>query len=178
MKWRDVGCILRLTPLGEYGLIITWCTTQHGIVKTASRHARKTGSEFAGRIDLFHCCELVVAEAKSSDLHTLQAVELLNPRLPLRSHLVKLRLAGYLTRLLLATVEEGDTSPEWHQLIHGALDYICVSPPKAAILRHFEKRLAQLHGLHNPTQSPHQSLLIHFQHLPAGRNELLAHLLH
>lgn len=173
MKWRDEGTILRMSPLGEHGLIVTWSTAQHGIVRTAARNARKPGSDFTGRIDLFHHCELLVSEAKRGDLHTLHAAELINARLPLRSNLQKLRLASYATRLFLATVEIGDNGAEWHNLICGALDYIADTPPRAAILLHFEKRLAQLHGLHNQFIPPHNALLQHFQHLPAGRQELM-----
>lgn len=173
MKWRDEGCILRLTPLGEYGLIITWCTAQHGIVRTAARNARKPGNDLTGRIDLFHSCELLVSDAKKGDLSTLHAAELQNPRLPLRSDLLKLRLASYCARLLLATVETGDTSQAWHQLMHGALDYIAEAPSRANILYHFEKRLAGLHGLYSDMVPAHNALMQHFQQLPAGRQELL-----
>ncbi len=173
MKWRDEGSILRLTPLGEHGLIITWSTAQHGIVRTAARNARKPGSDLTGRIDLFHHCELVATDAKRGDLGTLHAAELLDARLPLRSHLLKLRLASYCARLVMATVEVGDTTQAWHQLMSGALDYIAESSPRANILYHFEKRLAQLHGLYSEVMPAHHALAQHFQHMPAGRQELL-----
>ena len=57
--------------------------------------------------------------------------------------------------------------------LSGALDYVATTAPRRAILLHFEKRLAELHGLYSPAESPHHALLRHFQHLPAGRNELL-----
>mgnify|MGYP003311062980 CR=1 FL=1 len=170
---KDTGTILRQQPLGEHGLIITWCTAQHGIVRTAARLARKPGSELSGQVDLFHECELLYKTASQGDLHTLSSVNLLSPRLALRSSLLKLRLASYLARLLLATVEAGAAEPAWHTLISGALDYVASAAPRRAILLHFEKRLATLHGLYSPTQSPHSALLRHFQHLPAGRPELL-----
>lgn len=170
---KDTGTILRQQPLGEHGLIITWCTAQHGLVRTAARLARKPGSELSGQVDLFHECELLYRPATQGDLHTLNSVNLLSPRLALRSNLLRLRLASYMSRLLLATVEPGVVDSAWHTLIAGALDYICTSTPRAAILLHFEKRLAELHGLYSPTQSPHNTLLQHFQHLPAGREDLM-----
>ena len=171
---KDLGTILRQQPLGEHGLIITWCTAQHGLVRTAARLARKPGSELSGQVDLFHECELLYRPATQGDLHTLSSVNLLSPRLALRSNLLRLRLASYMARLLLATVEAGTADQEWHKLISGALDYVAGSQPRQAILHHFEKRLAELHGLYSPTQAPHNTLLQHFQHLPAGREELLA----
>lgn len=170
---KDTGSILRQQPLGEHGLIITWCTREHGILRTAARLARKPGSELSGQVDLFHECELVFRPASQGDLHTLTSVNLLSPRLALRGSLVKLRLASYLARLLVATVEDGAAEPSWHMLISGALDYVAESAPRRAVLLHFEKRLAELHGLYSPAELPHHALLRHFQHLPAGRSELL-----
>lgn len=171
---KDTGTILQLYPLGEHGLIVCWSTANHGIIRTAARNARKPGSELSGRLDLFHECELLFRPASGeSDLHTLSSAELQNPRLPLRSSLLKLRLCSYMTRLLLSTVEPGTRDTEWHKLISGALDYVTQSSPRRAILRHFEKRLAQLHGIYTPDTTAHHCLLRHFQNLPAGRTELL-----
>ncbi len=177
---KDIGCILRLLPLGEHGLIVCWCTAGHGIIRTAARNARKPGSDYTGRLDLFHECELLFTPARSGDLHTLGSVALISPRLGLRRDLAKLRLAGYMARLLLATVEPGSPTAgnsaedaAWHHLTAAALDYLEQSPPRAAILYRFERRLAELHGLYSPALPPHRALLNHFHHLPTGRSELL-----
>ncbi len=178
---KDIGTILRMFPLGENGLIVCWCTAEHGIIRTAARNARKAGSDYAGRLDLFHECELLFTPARSGDLHTLGSVALISPRLGLRQNLSKLRLASYMARLLLATVEPGGSptsTPEdaaWHRLLAAALDYLeqSPSPPRAAVLHRFERRLAELHGLYSPALPPHRALLNHFQHLPAGRAKLL-----
>ncbi len=177
---KDTGSILRLLPLGENSLIVCWCTAGHGVIRTAARGARKPGSDYTGRLDLFHECELLFAPARSGDLHTLGSVTLLTPRLGLRRNLARLRLASYMTRLLLATVEPGNAtgsgSPEdaaWHHLMAAALDYLEQSEARPAILHRFERRLAERHGLYSPLLPPHRALLNHFQHLPAGRAELL-----
>lgn len=172
---KDIGTILRLYPLGEHGLIICWCTARHGIIRTAARNARKAGSDFYGRIDLFHECELLFRPAnKPGELAALSSAALLSPRLPLRNSLNRLRLSAYLSALLSATVEEGDGDPRWHELISRALDYVAESEARPAILLHFEKRLAELHGLYSPEISPHLALEHHFRKLPVGRQELLS----
>ena len=170
---KDTGTILRQLPLGENGLIICWCTEGHGIVRTAARSARKPGSELSGRLDLFHECELLFELSSTGDLHPLKSAALLDARLPLRQDLTKLRLAGYMAQLMMCTVEGGEHDAEWHRLIAGALDYTAQNPPRAAILTHFEKRLAGLHGVYSPEIPAHTALLRHFRRLPAGRDELL-----
>ncbi len=173
MKERDIGTILKLSPLGDHGLIVVWCTASHGILRTAARNARKPGSDFTGRIDSFLECELLFSMPAKGDLATLHSAELITPRLPLRSELSRLYLAGYLCRLLMATVEPGDGNPEWYKLISGALDYVATSTPRLAVLEHFEKRLATLHGIYTPSLPAHQCLLRHFQSLPDGRLQFL-----
>ncbi len=175
MKRRDEGCILRLSPLGDYGLIVTWCTREQGIVRTAARNARKPGSDFTGRLDLFHECEILYTEPTRGDLATLHSAELISPRLPLRRTLLHLRLCSYLSNLLLATVEPAAPGEEWHKLMAGALDYLATdSPLRPAVLTHFEKRLAALHGILNPLLPAHDALQQHFAHLPSGRADLMA----
>ena len=169
---KDTGTILRQLPLGENGLIICWCTERHGIVRTAARGARKPGSELSGRLDLFHECELLFDLSSTGDLHPLKNAALLNARLPLRQDLTRLRLAGYMAQLMMATVEGGEQDAEWHRLISGALDYVAANPLREAILTHFEKRLATLHGIYSPLVPAHTTLLRHFHRLPAGREEL------
>ncbi len=179
---KDIGSILRLLPLGENSLIVCWCTAEHGIIRTAARGARKHHSDYIGQLDLFHECELLFTPARSGDLHTLGSISLLNPRLGLRQNLTKLRLASYMARLLLATVEPGhaatNSNPDeavWHHLTAAALDYLAepTTPARTALLHRFERRLAELHGLYSPALPPHLALLNHFHHLPSGRAELL-----
>ena len=177
MNVRDVGTVLRLYPLGEHGAIICWCTQEHGIVRTAARSALKPGSELSGCVDLFHECELVYRPSAKSELHQLTAAELLSPRLALRGNLTRLQLASYMAQLLLCTVEGGADDAGWHKLISGALDYTTtVAALRPEILFHFEKRLAELHGLYAPGMNPHRALQQHFSHLPSGRDELLERL--
>ncbi len=167
------GSILKLYPLGENGLIVVWLTPDYGIVRTAVRGARKAGSDFFGQLDLFYESEILCTKPKQGDLYGLKSVQLIRPRLQLRSNLAKLRLASYMAKLILATVETGHAESCWHELLAGGLDYLNENDASLAILRHFEKRLAQLHGVYSPEQEPHRSLLKHFHILPAGREELL-----
>ena len=177
MKIREVGTILRLYPLGEHGAIVCWCTPGHGIVRTAARTALKPGSELAGVVDLFHECEFVYHPTAKSDLCTLDHAELISPRLALRGNLARLRLASYMAQLLLCTVEPGGPEePGWHKLISTALDYVAEASLRPEILRRFERRLAELHGLYAAGVDAHRALLHHFTHLPAGRDELVDHL--
>ena len=173
MTERDTGSVLRLFPLGEHGAVVCWCTEQHGMVRTASRNLLKPGSDLSGVVDLFHECELVFRPSPKSDLCTLVTADLITPRLGLRAHFTRLRLAGYMSQLVLHTVESAAQEPQWHKLIAAALDYAATAELRVEILFRFEKRLAELHGLYSPGVEPHVALLRHFTRLPQGRTELL-----
>ena len=67
--------VLKLYPLGENGLIAVWCT-EEGLIRTAAKSARKTGSPFAGRLDIFYQCRMQWTQAKKGDLHTLTSADL------------------------------------------------------------------------------------------------------
>ncbi len=169
----DEGTILKLYPLGEYGVIVVICTARHGIIRVAARQARKAGSDFYGKLDLFYEGEHHWTLPKRGDLYSLGATQILRPRLSLRQNLLKLRLASYMARLMLHTVEEHHAQAEWHKLISGALDYVQENAVRVGILTHFEKRLASLHGLYAEGHSAHGALKRHFENLPAGREELM-----
>lgn len=173
MTERDTGSVLRLFPLGEHGAVVCWCTVNHGMIRTAARNLLKPGSELSGVIDLFHECELVFRTSNKSDLCTLASADLVTPRLGLRAQLTRLRLAGYMAQLLMSTVESGAGEPQWHELISGALDYAASAALRVEIMLHFEKRLAELHGLYPADVQPYEALLRHFSRLPAGRGDLL-----
>lgn len=169
----DTGIVLKTYPLGENGLIVVWCTAEHGIVRTSARGALKPGSAFAGRLDLFYSCELGFQPSRQGDLHPLAHAALLNPRLALRKKLATLKLAGYMAQLTLSTVEHDTPIPEFYDLLDRALDYICLHDASERILAHFEKRLAEEHGLYQPGVPPIAALAGHFPHLPRERDDLL-----
>lgn len=176
MNARDTGTVLRLYPYGDHGAIICWSTVRHSILRTVSRNAFKPGAGINGVVDLFHECEIIYRIPRRGELCNLVSAELITPRLPLRGNIMRLRMAAYMTRLLLRTVEPGEEDPRWHELISKALDYTATAAPDSGTILHFEKRLAELHGLLSPKLPAYRALQEHFTHLPSGREELISRL--
>ena len=48
------GTIIRRIPLTESSMIVTWCTKDHGLLKTVAKGARRPKSQFSGKLDLFY----------------------------------------------------------------------------------------------------------------------------
>ncbi len=166
------GTILKLYPLGENGLIVVWCTPE-GIIRTAAKGARKPASPFAGRLDLLYQCRLQWAPSKKGDLHALSSVELISPRLAMRSDYFKLSAAAYFSRLFLQILEPNTPIPEFYDLLQRALAYLEKTPPTLKAVLHFEREMARIHGLAHPGLPAHLILKSHFGKLPSQREKLL-----
>ncbi len=170
----NYGTILKTYLLGESGLIVVWSTEEYGIIRTAARYALRPNSEFSGRIDLFHACEAEWNPTSKGDLHTLTGITLQKPRLGLRKNLASLQLASYMVQLLLHTVETQTPIPDFYVLMENALDYLNDHEASEKLLLHYEKRLAQEHGLLSSGKSPIETLKNHFGRIPDERENLIA----
>ena len=167
--------VLKLYPLGENGLIVVWCSGE-GIIRTAAKGARKQSSPFAGRLDIFYQCRMQWTPAKKGDLHTLTTVDLISPRLSLRTDYCRLSAAGYFARLLLQMLEPDTPIPEFYDLLQRAYTYLEKNMPSVRAVLHFEQELARLHGISHPGIPAHVILKSHFGKLPPQRERLLKEL--
>ena len=55
------GILLRRIRYSDTSLILTWFTDLHGKVKSMAKGALKQNSAFAGKIDLFFHCDLLLS---------------------------------------------------------------------------------------------------------------------
>lgn len=170
----DCGTILKTYSLGESGLIVVWSTSEYGIIRTVARGALRPSSEFSGRLDLFHACEAEWTPPRKGDLNTLTGITLQKPRLGLRKNLASLQLASYMVHLLLHTVETQTPIPDFYTLLENALDYLNAHEANEKLLLHYEKRIAQEHGLLPSEKSPIETLKSHFGRIPAERENLIS----
>jgi len=164
--------LIRLTKLTETSLIVTWFTQDYGLVKTVARGARRPGSAFAGKLDLFFGTEIVWAEAKRGELHALREVSVEHWRTGLRKSYTVTLLAGYCGRLLEQAVEPGHPEPELYDLLRRALDHLDSAGASLRALAHFERELARLLGVDSGRRKPEAALRDALGDLPAIRREL------
>jgi DNA repair protein RecO (recombination protein O) len=71
------GILIRRTLLSNTSLIVHWLTREHGIVRTAAKGARRPGSPFTGKLDLFYSADFSFVRSRRSDLHTLRELAVL-----------------------------------------------------------------------------------------------------
>lgn len=171
---KSRGIIIRLTRLTDTSLIVGWCTEEHGLVKTVAKGARRPGSAFAGKLDLFFEAELVWVESRRSELHTLREVQVRDFREPLRKRYADTVAASYFGELLAHVVEAGHPVPELFDLLRRGLGYLAEKGADKRAVLHFEHELARLLGVAHQRASAAVALESAFGSLPPGRGACLS----
>ena len=110
------GIILRLHPLTDSSLIVTWLTRDRGRVKTVAKAARRPNSPFAGQLDLFYVATFSFAESRRSELHTLREMKLVRQPGRLRHDYAVLKTASKLAEYLNKSLEPEFRDPELYEM--------------------------------------------------------------
>src|SRR2546426_10257702 len=97
---RAAAIVLRVQPVTETSLIVTWFTREFGKLKTMAKGARRPKSPFRGKIDLFYRDEILFLHSRRSDLHLLQDCFLDNAHRKLRDTVEMLTAASYACELV------------------------------------------------------------------------------
>jgi len=167
--------LLRRYRFAENSLVVVWMTDCHGKVKTAVRSATKSGSPFAGRLELFTEAEIAFKPPKSGDLYSLSEVVLCgDPGLP--ATYVTLLAASYFAELCDLFSEPMHPVPEMFSLLQRAWGFLRTQSPSTRAVEHFEMELARLLGIHDPAMPAHHSLSAVAHRLPINRVRLLEQL--
>ncbi|MFN2476078.1 MAG: DNA repair protein RecO [Chthoniobacterales bacterium] len=170
------GILLRRTKLSDTSLIVSWCTSSLGCVKTVAKGARRAKSPFAGKLDLFFEAEIQIARSKKSDLHTLREVALTNPFGGIRASYLRMQAAAYFVELIEICTESDHHDAELFSLLQRAFAYLSANEPSARAVTHFETELARLGGVHDANAVKRDSamaLASLFGKLPLSRAALM-----
>lgn len=165
---------IRLTRLTETSLIVHWFTEAHGLIKTVAKGARRPGSPFAGRLDLFFGGEISYQSARKGELHALREVVIHDWREGLRKSYGSTLFAAYCCQLAESAVEPEHPEPQLYQLLVRALNHIDTNEPSVRALLYFERELATMMGILHEKREPSSSLRETLGALPSTREELIA----
>ncbi len=161
---------MRLT---ETSLIVSWCSADHGLIKTVAKGALRPASAFAGRLDLFLTADLAYAESRRSDLHVLREASVTSHRFTLRESWQRVLAASWFVRLLEHVAERATPIPEHFSLLTRALDFLESRDPDLRAVLHYEREMARLLGLHRAHTAAWPALQQTFHIPPADRDKLL-----
>jgi DNA repair protein RecO (recombination protein O) len=143
---RAEAIVLRLHPVTESSLIVTWFTRECGKLKTMAKGARRPKSPFRGKIDLFYHDEIMFLRSKRSDLHLLHDCFLENPRQKLRDSVEALAAASYVSELTDLATEAEDSNLKLFEILSAALDALEARRGREVVMIWFELHLLSAIG--------------------------------
>jgi DNA repair protein RecO (recombination protein O) len=141
------GIVLRTRPLTETSLIIHWLTPNFGRIATVAKGARRHKSPFLGKLDLFYLADFSFSRSRSSDLHTLREVNLIETHSAIRKKILSLQQAAYVTAFVEQATETETPLSAVFELLRGFLDSLCKQEPATQIVFAFELKLLHELGL-------------------------------
>lgn len=124
------GIILRTRPLTETSLIVQWLTPEFGRLATVAKGARRPKSPYAGKLDLFYTADFTFSRSRSSELHNLREVKLLETHAAIRSDLGRLEQAAYAAAFIEQATETETPLPEIYALLTSFLTWLCANRPE------------------------------------------------
>ncbi len=174
---KSAGILIRKTLLTDTSLIVHWCTREHGIIRTAAKGARRPGSPFAGKLDLFYSADINWARARRGDLHALREAAVTHYREGIQKDYLRVLAAAYFATLI-ESVAEGDTPVEGlYDLLRRALDWLHDHQPTRKAVLFFEKEVAGDLGIHGEADtSPIAAIRQVYHRIPPQREKLFLRL--
>ena len=166
------GTIIRRIPLTESSMIVTWCTKDHGLLKTVAKGARRPKSQFSGKLDLFYEAEFEIIRSKKTDLHNLREMKILMTRASIRQSYLKTLSASYFAKMINKVSESDSPINSLYELLYRGLNYLEENEPQLLAIRHYEREMTKILGISNPEKEPFTSIS-EICKIPKIRSEIL-----
>jgi len=170
------GILLRRIRYSDTSLILTWFTDLHGKIKAMAKGALRQNSAFAGKLDLFFHCDLLISYSSRTELHGLREVSIKTTFERIRTDYLKTSAASYFVELVEKVTELDHPAPEIYRLLLRALGYLDKQSPDTRGVLFFESELCKCLGLYTPDMhSAAHKLVKSYGPLPQTRATLLSH---
>ena len=171
------GIVLRRLRFSDSSLIVTWLTDTHGRLKTMAKGALRQKSPFAGKLDLFFHCDLMLNLSRKSDLHMLREVSIREAFDRIRTDYLKTSVASYFIELIEEVTEYDHPVTDIYLLLLRALYYLNSKTPELRGVLFFETELCKCLGLHSSdSHSAAEAIVSTFGCLPKSRAPLISRL--
>ena len=169
------GILLRRIRYSDTSLILTWFTDLHGKIKAMAKGALRQNSAFAGKLDLFFHCDLLISYSRKTELHGLREVSIKTTFERIRTDYLKTSAASYFVELVEKVTELDHPAPEIYRLLLRALGYLDKQSPDTRGVLFFESELCKCLGLYTPDMhSAADKLVESYGPLPKTRATLLS----
>jgi DNA repair protein RecO (recombination protein O) len=142
--------MLRRIEFGDYDIIITFFTLNHGKVSVIAKSAKKSTKRFSGILELFSVLDIVYGSTRGKGLPVLQEAVLKQPFSEIRADIIKTAYASYWAELIDKWMEKSEKQSKLYHLLKyvlGGLDFGNTNEAVLSIL--FQMRFIAISG-HSP----------------------------
>ena len=115
------GIMLRRIDYGDYDLIITLMTREHGKISIIAKNAKKSVKRFSGILELFSVLQVVGKKGRGK-LPFLQEATLSLPFYSIRENIKKTAYASYFAEIINTWVEDKSPQKQLYDLLQHVLD--------------------------------------------------------
>lgn len=147
MTENATGIVLRTIAFSETSTIVHWLCQEQGRLNTIVKGARKPGSAFRGKVDLFYVADFSFARSRNSDLHVLRELSLRELHAGLRRDVRHLQQASYCANFIEQSTELESPIRGVYELLIGFLGHTSSRQPQRRSVFAFELKMLQELGL-------------------------------
>lgn len=113
--------VLRRREYGDYDLIVTVLSRDHGKLTLIAKAARKSTKRFPGVLEPFNDLQIAFRESSRKGMAILEEASLIRTLANIRSDFGKTAYASYWSECVALWVEEGQARPEIYRLLKSVL---------------------------------------------------------
>lgn len=133
-RLTTTAIVLQRRSYGDFDLIVTVLTTDHGKRTLIAKFAKKSAKRFPGILEPFNHLQIAFRETRRKGMPVLEEATLYRPFQSLRSDFVKTAYASYWVENINIWMEEGQLQPDIYNLLEFALHAIDSDEMDAAML--------------------------------------------
>ena len=146
METEKVNAIvLSCLEYGEYDIITSMFTLEHGLIRAFAKSARRSVKRFGGTLEPLNCIEATLL-VRDNGLSTLKSSELSACYPSIHCRLESMALAMYGCELIEQLLPEGHPVPRLFRLFASFVDYLANNDANTSVRRFFEINLLNILG--------------------------------
>jgi DNA repair protein RecO (recombination protein O) len=146
MLQRTEGIVLKTTPFGEADLIVTYITSDYGILKAFAKSPRKIKSRFGSSLEPLTCAKIAFWGKEDAALPRLTQSDIIHPFDCIRGELRSFLKASEILELTLAFLPERDAHINVYSLLLDTLATMEKGSGTDLLLLCYKVKLLQLVG--------------------------------
>ncbi len=146
MLHRTEGIVLKTTPFGEADLIVTYLTSDRGVVKAFAKSPRKTKSRFGSSLEPLTHAKISLWGKEDAALPRLTQSDIIHPFDSLRGTLKCFLRASEILELTLTFLREQDASGKVFALLLGTLGEMEREPEAPLLPLYYKLKFLDIAG--------------------------------